>query len=99
MFGCHIGRFERRGDERMSRGGADDAAPFARLHAGDRGGDRMESGGEIDGDDHVPGVGWKFLYRRYMLHPGVVNENVDRTELHFRLLYHGANLIWLGHIG
>ena len=37
VLGRHIGRLERRGDQRMRRGGVDDAAPAALLHAGHRG--------------------------------------------------------------
>src|SRR5580704_6327519 len=43
VLGGDICGLERRGDQRMGRGGADDAAPFARLHARHRGADGMKS--------------------------------------------------------
>src|SRR5208337_884008 len=90
---------KRGGDKRMGRGCAENAAPLARLHAGDRGGHRMERGGKIDGDDHVPIYAWKFLDWRDMLHPSVVHKYIDRTKLGFRLLDHGVDLVRFRHVG
>src|SRR5229473_7353418 len=42
MLGRHIGRLERRGHQRMRRGGIDDAAPAPLLHAGHGGADAVK---------------------------------------------------------
>ena len=83
----------------MGRGGADDAAPFLRLHARNRGAHRVERRREIDGDDGVPLVGRKVLDRRDMLDAGVVDEDVHRSHLGFGVGDHRLDLGALGHVG
>ena len=83
----------------MRRGGIDDAAPFARLHARHRGADGMKRRRKIDGDDLVPFLDRKFLDRRDMLDAGIVDEDVERTESLLGRLHHGGDLGRLGHVG
>jgi hypothetical protein len=59
----------------------------------DRGGHRMERGGEIDGNDHVQVFERKSLDRRDMLNPDVVDENINRAELRLGFLHHGADFV------
>ena len=65
----------------MRRGGVDDAAPAALLHAGHGGADAMEGRRQVDGDDLVPLLDREFLDRRHELDAGVVDEHVDRAEV------------------
>ena len=54
MLGRDIGRLEGRCGQRMGRGGIDDAAPAALLHARNHGADAMKGRRQVDGDDLVP---------------------------------------------
>src|SRR3984885_1908403 len=76
VLGGDIGGLERRSDQRMGRGGRDDAAPFARLHAGHRGADGVEGGRQIDGDDLIPFVDRKVFDRRDELDARIVHQDV-----------------------
>ena len=99
MLGRHVGRLERRGDERVGRGGVDDAAPFLRLHARNGGADGVEGRRQVDRDDHVPLLRREILDRRDELDAGVVDENVDGSELRRRVGDHRLGLRALRHVG
>ena len=83
----------------MRRRRADDAAPFARLHAGNDGADRVEGCGEPDRDDGVPFVDREFLDRRDVLNARIVDQDVDRPGNLRGLADHGGDLGGLGHVG
>ena len=99
MLGGDIGRLERRGDQRVGRGGVDDASPLLGLHAGRRRLDRVERGREVDGDDGVPLIGRKLLDRRDELDAGVVDQDVDGSELGRRVGDHRLDLVAFRHVG
>ncbi len=83
----------------MGRSGVDDPAPLARLHAGQRGADRMEGRAHVDRDDLVPLLDREFLDRRDELDAGIVDEDVDRAELALGIRDHLGDLVALGHVG
>jgi hypothetical protein len=99
VFRRYVSGFERRSDKRVRGGGRDDTAPFLRLHARYGGADRMEGGGKIDRNDRVPFLDRKVLDRRDELYAGVVDENIDRTELALSVSDHGRNFRGLAHVG
>ena len=59
----------------------------------------MEGGRQIDGDDRVPFFDREILDRRDELDAGIVDENVERTELALRIGDHRGDLGRLRHIG
>ena len=64
----------------MGRGGRDNAAPAARLHARNGNPDGVEGGREIDGEDLLPLLGRELLDGRDVLDAGVVDEDVNGSE-------------------
>ncbi len=83
----------------MRRGGIDDAAPAALLHAGHRGADGVKRRGQVDGDDRVPFLDRELLDRRHELDAGIVDEHVDRAEGLFAERDHFGDFGGLGHVG
>ena len=83
----------------MGRGRIDDAAPFLRLHGRNRGADGMEGGRQVHREDHVPLFRGKILDRRDELDAGVVDEDVDGSELRRRVGDHGLDLGAFRHVG
>src|SRR3546814_17727368 len=79
VLGGHIGALERRGGHRMRRGGRDDPAPFAPFHARHDRADGVEGRRQVDGDDLVPFLARKILYRRAKLDPSIVDEDFANT--------------------
>jgi hypothetical protein len=73
--------------------------PHLRLHAGDRGADRVKGRGQVDGDDLVPFLDGEILDRRDELDAGVVDENIDGAQRLFRIGDHGGDLGRLRHVG
>ena len=99
VLGRDVGGLEGRGGEGMRRGGRDDAAPAAPLHAGHRRPDGVEGGRQVDGDDLVPLLGRELLDRRHVLDAGIVDEDVDRPEGCLGLPDHAGDLVRLRHVG
>ncbi len=83
----------------MRRCGIDDAAPFARLHAGHGAADGVERGRQIDGDDHVPFLDRELLDRRHELDTGIVHQHVDAAQGALGGLDHVGDLGRLAHVG
>ena len=59
----------------------------------------MEGGIEIDADDFFPFGDRKILDRRDMLDPGIVDQDIDRSEGRFGLVDHCGNGLAIQHIG
>ncbi len=64
----------------MRARGVDDPPPPARLHPRHGCPRGVESGGEIERDDRVPLVGREGFDRGDVLHPGIIDENIDRAD-------------------
>ena len=70
----------------------DHSTPLLRLHLRQCQSHRVKRGGEIDRDDGVPLVDGKFVDRCYELDTGVVDQDIDRSELSERLGDHRFDL-------
>ena len=81
VLGGDISRLERACRERMGAGGGDDPAPAARFHMRHGKTRRVERRRKVERDDRVPFLGREFLDRSNVLHPGVVDEDVDGPGL------------------
>jgi len=64
----------------MDRGNIHDAAISAALHSRQNSANGVEGSREIDSEDSVPLFRWKCLYRRHVLNPGIIDENIDLPE-------------------
>src|SRR6478752_4930722 len=71
MLGGDVGNLLRAGDQSVCGSNIDDAAPFAFLHAGQCGADRVERGGQVDRNDRVPFLDREILDVRDVLDAGV----------------------------
>ena len=76
----------------MRRGDVDDATELPRLHPRQCGIDGIEIGRQVDRKDRFPlGMG-KRVDRFDVLDTGVVNQNIDRPEDLFGLMYQAGDL-------
>ena len=64
----------------MRGGGRNDAAPFALFHARHCGTNGVKRRRQIDGDDLIPFIDWKFLDRGHELDTGIVDQNIERAK-------------------
>ncbi len=80
MLGGDIGRLEGRGDQAVRRGGVNDPAPAARLHAGDDEPGGVEGRAQVDRQDGVPFLGRELFQWGDELDAGVVDQDVDLAE-------------------
>ena len=98
VLGGDVGRLEGRGDQAVRRGDVDDPAPAPRRHARDHRAHGVEGGREVDGQDLVPLGGREALDRRHVLDAGIVDQDVDRTQLAHGLGDHGRDLLGPAHV-
>ena len=75
----------------MGRGDVDDAAEALLLHVRQRGGGAVEHGRQVQRDDGVPLLDREVLDRRGVLDAGVVDQDVDATELAHRVVDQAAH--------
>ena len=77
----------------MNRRDVNDPSAIALLdHLSGRRLGAQERSGQVDGDDLVPMLDGEFDERMFELQSGIVDENVDATELLHRLIHHGLHL-------
>ena len=99
VLGRDIGGLVRRSDEAVRGGDVDDPSPALLFHLRHRGGDAVERGRQIDRQDCVPLGGREFLHRRGELDAGIVDEDVEPSELFDRRLDQSAHGVALRHVG
>ena len=85
MLGRNIRGFERARDKRARGSDIDHAAPLLHLHRWQRESHGVERCRQVDGDDRVLLVDRKRVDRCDVLVSGIVDQNIDRSELRDRL--------------
>jgi hypothetical protein len=99
VLGGDISGLEGARHQAVGGGDVDDAAMPPRAHAGQRGGDGVEIGGQVDGDDAVPLRRRELLHRADELDAGIVHQDVEPAQRCLALGHHGAHRPGVGHVG
>ena len=83
----------------MRGGDIDDASPAVLFHVGHRQPAGVKCAREVDGDNRIPLVDREFLDRIDVLNAGIVDQDVDRSELGTGLIDHVFDLVGIGDVG